>query len=620
MRTTGIGRSAPAPGGWPGIGWFRLRLSVDGNLVGTPVSLGLTHNGASEVYLDGRLVRSFGRVSATPSDESTYDPNGLPTPIVFDRPGVHTLAIRYSCTATADGRRSLVRTLIGDAVPFGFAGTLENVETAAASYASNVTARSILSTLFVGVLTAFGLLHLFLFLFDRRQLANLFYSLFAFSFALNSTTGLLLTITHIGYTSTALALFANRVFVAGLFVFFVAFLYAAFRVPISRLYWGLVAVWAVSVGGIAFAPLGRGFGFVFPVAIAASITLSMHAFGRALRERRSGAWIIGAGVQLLAFALLAQLAREFFGLNSYATNIVAFAGFLGLPVCISIYLAREFAHTNRRLEEKLVEVETLSAEAIEHERRVADLRAENERRALELEEARQLQLSMLPASVPELPGLEIAAYMKPATEVGGDYYDFHVGEDGTLTVAVGDATGHGLKAGTLVTATKGLFNAFAEDPDIPTIFRRSSRALKRLNLRYLYMALMLAKMKGDRMRISAAGMPPALVYRGATGEVVEIVIRGLPLGSATAFPYEEREVELAPGDAILLMSDGFPERFNASGEMLDYDRAGRVLAEVADRSAAEIIEHFVQAGEEWAGGQPQGDDVTFVVVKVLTRT
>ena len=69
--------------------------------------------------------------------------------------------------------------------------------------------------------------------------------------------------------------------------------------------------------------------------------------------------------------------------------------------------------------------------------------------------------------------------MKPATEVGGDYYDFHVGEDGTLTVAVGDATGHGLKAGTMVTATKSLFNNLAARTEyrehFQTIFRRSEK-------------------------------------------------------------------------------------------------------------------------------------------------
>jgi serine phosphatase RsbU (regulator of sigma subunit) len=296
-------------------------------------------------------------------------------------------------------------------------------------------------------------------------------------------------------------------------------------------------------------------------------------------------------------------------------QIIETAGYLGLPFCMSVYLARAFARTSRRLEAKLAEVEALSAEAIEHERREAVLRAENDRRARELEEARQLQLSMLPATVPVLPGLELAAYMKPATEVGGDYYDFHVAKDGTLTIAVGDATGHGLKAGTLVTATKGLFNAFAEEPDIRGFLIQSSRALKRLNLRYLYMALTLAKVKDNRVRLSAAGMPPALVYRAATGEVEEVAIRGMPLGGA-AFRYEERELELAPGDALVFMSDGFPERFNASGEMLDYGRAREVLAESAREPAHAIIEHFVRTGEAWAGGHPQDDDVTVVVVKV----
>ena len=76
------------------------------------------------------------------------------------------------------------------------------------------------------------------------------------------------------------------------------------------------------------------------------------------------------------------------------------------------------------------------------------LQLENNRKTKELDEARNLQLSMLPKVLPQVPNLDIAVYMKTATEVGGDYYDFNVGTDGTLTVAIGDATGHGMKAGT----------------------------------------------------------------------------------------------------------------------------------------------------------------------------
>ncbi len=97
------------------------------------------------------------------------------------------------------------------------------------------------------------------------------------------------------------------------------------------------------------------------------------------------------------------------------------------------------------------------------------LEAENARKTQELEEARQLQLSMLPKSVPDHPLFEIATYMKTATEVGGDYYDFHLANDGTLTLAIGDATGHGAQAGIVVTATKSLFELLAEEADIARI-------------------------------------------------------------------------------------------------------------------------------------------------------
>src|SRR5262249_48274780 len=129
----------------------------------------------------------------------------------------------------------------------------------------------------------------------------------------------------------------------------------------------------------------------------------------------------------------------------------------------------------------------LRAEAAEAQARAIE--SENQRRALELEEARQLQLSMLPRSAPKVAQMEIATYMKTATEVGGDYYDFHLSDDGTLTVAIGDATGHGLKAGTVVTATKSLFEALAHQPDITHIFRQASCSLKRMNLRSLFMAM-----------------------------------------------------------------------------------------------------------------------------------
>jgi serine phosphatase RsbU (regulator of sigma subunit) len=207
--------------------------------------------------------------------------------------------------------------------------------------------------------------------------------------------------------------------------------------------------------------------------------------------------------------------------------------------------------------------------------------------------------------------------MKPATEVGGDYYDFHVGADGGLTVAVGDATGHGLKAGTVVTAAKALFRNYADDADIPDVFLKSSRVIKEMNLRGLFMAMTMLKIKDNRLVMCAAGMPSALVFRAVTKSVEEISIRAMPWGSPFAAAYEQSELTLAPGDAILLMSDGFPEMFSEAGEMIGDGAAAEALSEAANGSPQEIINRLIETGEKWAGKRPPDDDVTFVVIKMI---
>ena len=243
------------------------------------------------------------------------------------------------------------------------------------------------------------------------------------------------------------------------------------------------------------------------------------------------------------------------------------------------------------------------------------IQAENERKTRELEEARKLQLSMLPETVPKLPNLDIAVYSKPATEVGGDYYDFHMAGDGTLTIAIGDATGHGLNAGTMVGIVKGLFMSYANQAYIPDIFKKLSRTIECMNLGMLYMAMTLIKFKENKMKISAAGMPPAFVFRADSKKLEEILIKGPPLGGFPDFPYKQEEIELRPGDALVLMSDGLPERFNDAGETLDYPGAKKLVEEVANQSPQTIIDHLVEAGEKWSKGRPQDDDVTFVVIK-----
>ena len=251
----------------------------------------------------------------------------------------------------------------------------------------------------------------------------------------------------------------------------------------------------------------------------------------------------------------------------------------------------------------------------------ANLRAqlaetENARKTEELEEARQLQLSMLPKELPQLPNLDIAVYMKTATEVGGDYYDFHIGLDGTLTVVLGDATGHGMKAGTMVTTTKSLFNVLAPNPNIIETFHEMTRCLKLMHMEKLSMCMTMLKIIGNKIQMSAAGMPPVFIYKRESQTIEEHVIKGMPLGSFSDFPYSVVESSINSGDTILLMSDGFPELQNDEKEMYGYKRARNYFEEIAGQSPEEIISKLKTAGSNWVKDTDPDDDVTFVVIKV----
>ena len=261
----------------------------------------------------------------------------------------------------------------------------------------------------------------------------------------------------------------------------------------------------------------------------------------------------------------------------------------------------------------VAEAAELRAKANEAEAKA--LKAENDRKSYELEEARRLQLSMLPATLPHVPDLDIAVHMGTATEVGGDYYDFLLHDDGTLTLAIGDATGHGLHAGTMVTATKSLFQAFARELDPVDFLHTSTRALKQMGLRKMFMALTLARIKGDTLILAGAGMPYTLIYRAATGRVEEVVLKGMPLGGFDHFPYQQKEVRLHLDDVILFMSDGISERFNPEKEMFGTQRVKKEMVNTASHSPEDLILALQHAVAAWANGHPQEDDETIVALK-----
>ena len=279
----------------------------------------------------------------------------------------------------------------------------------------------------------------------------------------------------------------------------------------------------------------------------------------------------------------------------------------------SLYGLRRFELNRREQKTKLRENE-LRLKATEAEKRAIE--AENERKTKELEEARALQLSMLPKELPQIPHLEIAAFMRTATEVGGDYYDFLVQEDGTLNVAFGDATGHGLQAGTMVTLMKGFFTSDSSKLNLQDFMNHCSRMIKEIRLGRILMSFSYLKIDGCRLSITSAGMPPVYYYNKESREVEEIVIQGMPLGAMRKFSYKLVEKDLKTGDTILLLTDGLPEQMNKREEMFDYSRVKENFMLLAEYTPDEIITKLTAAGDNWMEGTVQADDISFVVIKV----
>lgn len=244
-----------------------------------------------------------------------------------------------------------------------------------------------------------------------------------------------------------------------------------------------------------------------------------------------------------------------------------------------------------------------------------ELASEHERKSRELESARRLQLNLLPKSSPCLTNFEFFFFMNPATEIGGDYFDYRFDDDGALSFAVGDATGHGAQAGVLVTAVKMLFTDLASSLDLIGFLKRASRSIHQMGFRKLYMAFAIGKLKGNSIEIAGAGIPPALVYRSQTRTIETIQLKGLPLGTAADYPYKKTAFTLDPGDSVLLMTDGFPELYNRVGKMFGYDRIQSTFQEVAHHTPDKIIEHLTARMNEWLNGLPQNDDITFFAIR-----
>jgi serine phosphatase RsbU (regulator of sigma subunit) len=238
----------------------------------------------------------------------------------------------------------------------------------------------------------------------------------------------------------------------------------------------------------------------------------------------------------------------------------------------------------------------------------------------ELNDAREIQLSMLPRSTPQLPWLDIASVSLPATEVGGDYFDYVPIDPERLAMVVGDVAGHGMASGLVLAAIRGGVHLLREELTTPLrALQRLDRMVQEVSPGRLFVTLQIGIVDHGQRRITlvSAGHPPALHYRAASQDVVELGDGAVPLGTRLESRLVEHSADLEPGDVLVFYTDGLPEATDLRGDMFGDHRLRASLERSATgHSAAEIRTMLLESVNRFKGDVELADDITLVVAKL----
>lgn len=250
--------------------------------------------------------------------------------------------------------------------------------------------------------------------------------------------------------------------------------------------------------------------------------------------------------------------------------------------------------------------------------------AEKERMRHELAIARRIQLSSLPATTPDVPGLDIAGVSLPAMEVGGDFYDYLGWNGKEVMVVVGDVSGKGTSAALYMSKVQGILRSlYGFDLPPREGFIRANRLLCSDLEKTSFVTALGARYRAAERSLTLvrAGHLPLFHYHAATGSVERVLPRGLGLGLNDAGVFsnelEARDVRFAAGDVMLFVTDGVTEARNASGDEYGDTRVSTTLISAAHLPARGICDALTGDVREFGAGLDQHDDQTIVVVKAV---
>ena len=245
---------------------------------------------------------------------------------------------------------------------------------------------------------------------------------------------------------------------------------------------------------------------------------------------------------------------------------------------------------------------------------------ENARVLRDMEIAKQIQLSLLPASFPDLPGVRFACRCVPAAHVGGDYYDFFLREENNIDMIIADVSGHSVGAALIMVETRSVLRAQVHSTtsctDILTVL--NDLLYEDLTRAELFITMFYANYNAESriLNYANAGHNPPILLRRGKSSCTELDAEGLILGVNRAVSFEGKSVQLQQGDLVLFYTDGITEAQSVTGELFGTGRLCTVLTEVFEDEPQKIIDRLLKEITEYTSSNLLQDDISMVVMKV----
>ena len=642
-------------GTFENIGWFRLHLEVDTQLVNQTLGLMITQAGASEIYLDGKLLHAFGTIDRKNlENEERYDPQKLPIDIRFEKTKKHLLAIRYAHAVAVKNFKS--RGINNPGFDIYIGRLYDNI---VFRYNGSVFSAAIFifySTFFI----ALSFMHLLFFLFYRTNKSNLYYSIFAAAMGLFFVW--LFMKTDFLYPDTMNTM--DYIF-PSMYDFYMpallAMLYSIFNKKLPKIFW----IWFVLAAvDFSFNLLNIEAPYLTPAVFLLLSIEALRIIVVSLFKKRDGAWIIGSGVIIMIAFFMIFTIISMFGMNmhfggsswgSLILGILAIYATLSIPISMSIYLAREFSRTSKSLTKKLIEVENLSAQTISQEKEKQEiLSKQKENLEIQVTErtkevvqqkkvieeknkditdsinyAKRIQDAILPSEEQIKKMLpESFVLFKPKDIVSGDFYFFAEVENKVVAAAV-DCTGHGVPGAVMsMVGHNHLKKIVYEQKTIDT-----SKILDELHKQVLHslnrditkrdskdgMDVAIVSIDKQKREVQFSGAVRPLYYfvNGNFNEVKgeRYSIAGVKeIGSA---PYASTTISVTEPTTFYLFSDGFADQFGGKdGKKLMSKHFRELLSSIQNKSMSEqktFLDNFI---EDWKSGREQMDDVMVIGIKI----